>query len=486
MLNDLGALDLESNGDRDLCTPPASRQAEDAVIGSILKNPAVIGDLAVQLSPDDFSSPPHGSAYAAAVSLARRQIPADYITLSEEMAAQGSLGSGEALRFLAGVGLMIPTSAFANHYAAIVARYATFRRLIAAAQTIAEDGWRAAGDPEAAIARSIARLVAIRRGLPQDLVTPAEWAELTRKALEQGHPIELLGLSTGLRELDVALLGLVGTELYVLGARTSVGKTTLLVQIAHHVAINHRPVLFVSLEMKPELLFDRILAGVANVSVNRLALRTLHPDERQRALSHVKQLGDVPLFVLRRRYLTAEIRDAILALEAMNRRPGLLIVDFIQMIQDQAESSRADWAHYGEAVKRLKLIAEEFGVPVIAASQLNRATEYEKRPPTLADFSLSDQIVQYADSVIALYREKDEAGGSRTFIPILKRRNYGRPAGEALEIVWSGQKYVDPHPAQHYTNLLQVPMTTAPLTGNGAHVTEHGPQANGPESDLPW
>jgi hypothetical protein len=156
------------------------------------------------------------------------------------------------------------------------------------------------------------------------------------------------------------------------------------------------------------------------------------------------------------------------------------------MIQDQAESSRADWAHYGEAVKRLKFIAEEFGVPVIAASQLNRATEYEKCPPTLADFSLSDQIVQYADSVVALYREKDEDGGSRTFIPILKRRNYGRPAGEALEIVWSWQKYVDPHPAQHYTNLLQVPMTTAPLTGNCAHTNGNGPPPNGHGSDLPW
>jgi replicative DNA helicase len=129
----------------------------------------VIGDLAVQLNPDDFTSPRHRAAYAAAVSLARRQIPADYTTLSEEMAAQGSLGSGEALRFLAGVGLMIPTSAFASHYAAIITRYATFRRLIAAAQTIAEDAWRAVGDPDATIARSIAKLVAIRRGFPAGL-----------------------------------------------------------------------------------------------------------------------------------------------------------------------------------------------------------------------------------------------------------------------------------------------------------------------------
>ena len=228
------------------------------------------------------------------------------------------MGAGEALVFLTGVNLMIPSSAFASQYAGIVSRYATFRRLISAAQRIAEDGWRAVGDPDAAIARSIASLVAIRRGLPQDLISPAEWAESTHQALEQGDPIALLGLSIGLNVLDVALLGLVPSELYVLGARTSAGKTTLMVQIAHHMAVNHGPVLVVSLELKPELLFDRILAGVANVSVNWLALRTLHPDERQRAFSSVKQLGDVPLSVLRRRYLTAEIARP----SASHARPG--------------------------------------------------------------------------------------------------------------------------------------------------------------------
>jgi hypothetical protein len=130
------------------------------------------------------------------------------------------------------------------------------------------------------------------------------------------------------------------------------------------------------------------------------------------------------------------------------------------------------------------LIAEEFGVPILAASQLNRASEYEKRPPTLADFSLSDQIVQYADAVIALYREKDEAGESHTFIPILKRRNYGRAAGAALEVVWSGQKYVDPYPPEHYRDMLRVPMQTAPLPSTG-NVRTNGRGSNG-NTDLPW
>ena len=445
----------------------------------------MLGELALHLSAGDLASPQHRAAFTAAISLARRQLPIDYVTLSEEMAAQGSLPAGDALQFLLDVDLRVPTAAFAIHYAGIIARYATFRRLISAAQAIAEDGWRAMGDPEDVLARSIQRLVTIRQGLPQDLVTPAAWAEATRQALEQGVPLELLGLSTGLRELDVALLGLVPSELYVLGARTSTGKTTLLVQIAHHVSVTDGPVLFVSLEMKPELLFDRILAGVADVSVNRLALRTLYPDERTRAIRQLSKLADVPLYVLRRRYQTAEIRDAVLALEALDQRPVLIIVDFIQMVADQAETSRADWAHFGEAAKRLKLIAEEFGVPVLAASQLNRASEYEKRPPTLADFSLSDQIVQFADAVMALYREKDEEGLSRTFVPILKRRNYGRAAGEALELHWSGQKYVDPYPAEHYRDVLRVPMRTAPLSSNGANGT-HGAKGNGNYPDLPW
>jgi hypothetical protein len=92
--------------------------------------------------------------------------------------------------------LLVPTASFANHYAAIVSRYAIFRRLVAAAQGIAEDAFRATGDPDAVIARSIARLVAIRRGLPQDLVSPAEWAASTQQALEEGRPVALLGHST--------------------------------------------------------------------------------------------------------------------------------------------------------------------------------------------------------------------------------------------------------------------------------------------------
>jgi len=88
-----------------------------------------------------------------------------------------------------------------------------------------------------------------------------------------------------------------------------------------------------------------------------------------------------------------------LALAALDQRPVLIAVDFIQMVADRVETSRADWAHFGKAAKRLKLIAEKFGVQVLAASQLNRASEYEKRPPALADFSLSDQTVQFADPV---------------------------------------------------------------------------------------
>lgn len=464
---------VELGGERDPSQPPSSRVAEEAVIGSLLLQPGVLGTLALQLSPDDFTSPPHRAAYAAAIALARRQIPPDYTTLSEQMAAQGAMSATEALGFLASVGLMVPSAAYAGYYAEIVARYAMFRRVIGTAQAIAEDAWRAIGDPEALIARSIQRLVGIRHGLPQDLVSPAEWAATTQHALELGEPVELLGLSTGLYELDVALLGLVPSEVYVVGARTSVGKTTLLVQVAHHVAVNHGPVLFVSLEMKPELLFDRILAGIADVPVNALALRRLTLDQRERALRGVKRLVDVPLYVLRRRYQTAEIRDALLSLEALDQRPALIVLDFLQLLQDHTDSSRADWAHFGEAAKRLKLIAEEFGVPILAASQLNRASEYEKRPPTLADFSLSDQIVQYADSVLGLYREKSEEGESRTWLPILKRRNYGQPAGSKLELVWSGQKYIDPQPSDHYRELLRVPMTTAPLSTHGT-------------GDLPW
>jgi replicative DNA helicase len=126
------------------------------------------------------------------------------------------------------------------------------------------------------------------------------------------------------------------------------------------------------------------------------------------------------------------------------------------MLQDQAGDGRTTSTNFGEATKRLKLIAEDFGVPVIAASQLNRESEYQQRPPSLADLSLSDQIAHYSDSVLALHRHKDEDGGPRTALLTLKRRNLGRPESDgAAELVWTGQRYKDPRPAEYYQRLFE-------------------------------
>src|SRR5437764_7180937 len=169
----------------------------------------------------------------------------------------------------------------------------------------------------------------------------------------------------------------------------------------------------------------------------------------------LQQLAETPLYVLRRHYHTAEIRDALLCLEVRSERPVLVLVDFIQMLQDQAGDGRTTSSNFGEATKRLKLIAEDFGVPVIAASQLNRESEYQQRAPSLADLSLSDQIAHYADSVLALHREKDADGGRRTLLLTLKRRNLGRPEGEEVSTLeWTGTRYRDPKTTDHYQRIF--------------------------------
>jgi replicative DNA helicase len=133
----------------------------------------------------------------------------------------------------------------------------------------------------------------------------------------------------------------------------------------------------------------------------------------------------------------------------------MVLVDFIQMLQDQDGDGRTTSSNFGEATKRLKLIAEDFAVPVLAASQLNRESEYQQRAPSLADLSLSDQIAHYADSVLALHREKDAKGGRRTVVITLKRRNLGRPdTDDPSELVWTGTRYSDPHPVEHYVQLF--------------------------------
>ncbi len=434
---------------------PGNEQAEDAVIGALLKRGDILGELLDLVEPEDFRGPRHRQAFGAAVELARRQVPIDYTTLCEEMARRGGISAHDALLWLSEVNLAIPSAIHAPHYARIVARYSTFRRLISALQVSAEQAFRAEGEPGEVISATLQRIVEVRRRLDEDLVAPTEWAERTWRDLRTGTTRILAGLPSGLFELDLATLGLVPSELYVLAARTSVGKTTLLMQVAHHVATHHGPVLFVSCEMRPELLFDRTLAAIAAVSLNRLARRSLRAPEWTRVEAGLQQLAETPLYVLRRRYQTAEIRDAVLRLEARNQRPVLVLVDFIQMLQDQAGDGRSPSSNFGEATKRLKLIAEDFGVPIIAASQLNRESEYQQRAPTLADLSQSDQIAHYADSVLALHREKDEDGGRRTLLLTLKRRNLGRPETDGPSaLVWTGTHYADPRPPEHYERLF--------------------------------
>jgi replicative DNA helicase len=434
---------------------PQNDDAEDWVIGSILKRPDVVGELLDQIDARDFHSSRHGAAFAAAVELARRQAPIDYGMLSEEMARVGVMSARDALLWLSSIGLAIPSAAHARHYAAIVSRYATFRRLISAAQAIAEDAYRAVGDPADVISAALQRIVDVRHDLDRDLVAPTQWAENTWQDLHTGTVRVLAGLPSGLYEVDLATLGLVSGELYVLAARTSIGKTTLLTQIAHHVATRHGPVLFVSCEMRPELLFDRTLAATADISVNRLARRSLKGLEWNAVEKGLQQLAGTPFYVLRRHYQTAEIRDAVLRLEARDQRPQLMLVDFIQMLQDTAGDGRTTSSNFGEATKRLKMMGEDFGIPVLAASQLNRESEYQQRPPSLADLSLSDQIAHYADSVLALHRAKDEDGGRRTLLLTLKRRNLGRPEGDGpSELVWTGTRYADPRPESYYQQLF--------------------------------
>ena len=159
----------------------------------------------------------------------------------------------------------------------------------------AEEAFRAEGEPSDAISSALQRIADVRRRLDEDLVAPTAWAERTWQDLHTGTTRILSGLPSGLYELDLATLGLVASELYLLAARTSVGKTTLMMQVAHHVATHHGPVLFVSCEMRPELLFDRTLAATGAVSVNRLARRSLRSLEWSRVEGGLHQLAETPL-----------------------------------------------------------------------------------------------------------------------------------------------------------------------------------------------
>ncbi len=392
--------------------PPHDVEAEGAVIGSLLIDPDAILKVAIFLKVEDFFDETNRLIYRACLALYQRpdNEVINQITVAHELMRENKLEQIGGAAYLSHLISIVPTSLHIEHYAQIVSNVAVMRRLIAAPGQIAAIGYEAGPDIEAGLnkAEDILFQVRTRRGT-RDFISIREalgqyFEEPERPAALQGR--EIPHTLTGFAALDDFLGGLQRSDLIVLAARTSLGKTSLALNIARNAALNQKAcVALFSLEMSREAVVQRLLSSESGVDSRRVRFGRFNEKDEVRIMEASGILSEAPIYIDDSPQLRiVDIRSKARRLH-FDRGIDLIIVDYLQLIQGDARNQTRVQEVSG-ITSGLKMVARELDVPVLAVSQLSRQVEW--RPshiPQLADLRESGSIEQDADVVLFIYRD---------------------------------------------------------------------------------
>lgn len=391
--------------------PPQNLEAEMSVLGSVMIDPTAFWRVADVLSSGDFYRDGHRLLYETMIEIFEKHEPIDILSVSSRLREKGILEDVGGTSYLANLVNSVPSASNAGHYAEIVRKKAVLRDLIAASSHIAQLGYQEAEDVDMLLDEAERKILSVaKNSLRQNFINVKSALEEAWERIDKLHKNtnELRGVPTGFQELDAKLAGFQKSDLIVLAARPSVGKTALALDIARHVAIAHQiPVGIFSLEMSNQQLVDRFLAAEAHVDFWKIRTGRLSAegDDFGRIRDALEKLSRAPI------YIDDEASNNILQMRAMARRLqvekglGLIIVDYLQLMLPR-NVSESMVQQITEISRSLKALARELDVPVLAISQLNRAVEQRHPPiPRLSDLRESGAIEQDADVVMLLYRE---------------------------------------------------------------------------------
>jgi replicative DNA helicase len=391
--------------------PPHDIEAEEAVIGSLLIDPEAILKVALSLKVEDFFSETNRLIYQACLALYQRNEAINQITLAHELMRQNNLEQIGGAAFLSHLISNVPTSLHVEYYAQIVSNAALMRRLIAAASQIQALGYEASPDVEASLNKAEDILFQVRmRREPRDFIPIRD--ALGQYFEEAGPPPasregEIPHILTGFTALDGFLGGLQRSDLIVLAARPSLGKTSLALNIARNAAISQKAcVALCSLEMSREAVVQRLLASESGVDSGKVRLGRFSEKDEMRIMEASGVLSEAPIYIDDSPQLRAlDIRSKARRLH-YERNIDLLIIDYLQLIQgDGKNETRVQ--EISKITRGLKTLARELNVPVLAVSQLSRAVEWRaSHVPQLADLRESGSIEQDADVVLFIYRDE--------------------------------------------------------------------------------
>ena len=390
---------------------PHDLEAEEAVLGSVLIDGECLTRLAPLLKEGDFYRERNQLCFDAAMALFQRHQAVDQVTLAGELDRTEKLDLVGGMAYLSHLVSITPTSVHAEYYAQSVSRTSGMRRLIDAGNRIVELGYAGTDDLEAAMRQAEDALFTVRgAGQSRGFVSLKdiydqylqEQADIAA-ALEPGG----LPIMSGFPDLDEYLGGLQRSDLVILGARPSMGKSSLAVNMAVNAAKSGHTCGVFSLEMTREQLAMRVLASEAGIDSHRLRLGLYTHLEEDRIIDSIGRLSGLPVFIDDTPYQgMAEMRSKA-SLLALERGLDLLVVDYLQLVQGRQKWGQSNRVQeITEISRELKVLAGDLKVALIACSQLNRMVE--SRPnnrPRLSDLRDSGSIEQDADVVMFIHRE---------------------------------------------------------------------------------
>lgn len=427
--------------------PPQNIDSEKALLGSIMLKPESINDVFDIVTGDSFYSEKHRIIFNGMMDLNNKSEPIDLLSLSTKLKEKKQLDQIGGSSYLTELVNVVPSAANIKHYADIVQRKFMMRNLISTADEISELGYQEEHDIEHVLDHAQSSILKVTNSPTlQKFVALKDTLSEAWERLEHLHQSkdELRGVRSGFKGLDTMLAGFQKSDLIILAARPSMGKTALALDIARQTAVHYNTsVAIFSLEMSAQQLVDRMLAAQSSVNAWKLRTGKLTSDEEFDKLRQALDvLSKAPI------YIDDKAANTVLQMRSVARRLkhekglGLVVVDYLQlMAPTQGRSNDSMVQQVTEISRSLKAMARELDVPVIALSQLSRAVEQRRGRPRLSDLRDSGSIEQDADVVMFIHRDDkmNENSDRPNIAEILIEKHRNGPTGK-VELYFDEQK----------------------------------------------
>ncbi|HVX90479.1 MAG TPA: replicative DNA helicase [Candidatus Paceibacterota bacterium] len=418
--------------------PPQSLESERALLGALLLKPDALHDVADTIRADSFYAEKHRIIFETMLELSNKGEPIDLLTMGVLLEGKGLLERAGTKSYLAELVSATPSPGNYAHYADLVSRKHVMRSLIDAAYEITENAYDESKDTHEVLDHAEKSVYAIgNASAVHKFIAVSEKVESAWERIENlsKNKDAIRGVPTGFPDLDNLLSGLHPSDLVILAARPSVGKSSLMLDIARNAAVKHNiPVGIFSLEMSSEQLVDRMLAAESHVNAWKIRTGAVHAEEDfGKIRDALETLSKAPIFI------DDKPGNNILSMRAVARRLkrergiGLIIVDYLQlMAPTNTKASDSMVQQVTEISRSLKQLARELDVPVLALSQLSRAVEQRGGKPRLSDLRDSGSIEQDADVVMFIHRDdKVNAESDKpNIVEILVEKHRNGPTGK--------------------------------------------------------